>query len=345
MVFRFLLVAVGLLPALAWGLDADALREDAPSVYTVKKGDTLWDIAGKFLHSPWRWPELWDRNPYISNPDLIYPGDRLRLSMVNGEPRLSRQKVERLSPEVASAPAERLEAITTVDRSVVLPYIDRYGLLPADQDPATVGGRLVTGQTERVMYATGDQVFARLDGGDDPATEWYTFSDPQPVRGVAEDRHLGYLVEHTGLVTVEGPADGELYSARVERTYAPIRRGDHLYPGRAAAAKTRFLPKPAPPVAGRILRHVGEESMLGQGQMVVLDLGARDRLERGHVLQVRDHPRQVSDPQSGKTSTIQGRRKGTLLVIQTSERLSFALIMENTRPIARGDRVRQPETE
>jgi len=343
MVIRILLLVAGLAPALSWGLSPDALRTDAPSVYTVKKGDTLWDIAGKFLSSPWRWPELWDKNPYVSNPDLIYPGDRLRLSMVDGEPRVRRQKVERLTPEAESAPVQRLEAISTVDRSVVLPYIDRYGLFGSDTDPQKEGGHLVAGSEERVMFATGDRVYARLGPqADADTTHWYTFGEPQPIRDPKTGDRLGYLVEHTGLVEMEGPSDGELHTGRIARTYAPIRRGDGLYPGTATAPKTRFLPKPAPTMEGRILRHVGEESMLGQGQMVVLNLGARHGLERGHVLQVRGDPRRVEDPQTEEPTQIPARSKGTVMVIQTSEQLSFALIMENTRPISRGDRLVSP---
>ncbi|HKJ87358.1 MAG TPA: LysM domain-containing protein, partial [Gammaproteobacteria bacterium] len=145
--FRLLLLAFCLLlPLSAWGLTADDLRADAPTVYTVKKGDTLWDIAATFLNSPWRWQELWDRNPYISNPDLIYPGDRLRLRMVNGKPRLTRQRVEHLSPHVHDKPVHRLEAISTVDRSLVLPFIDRYGLLDPGADPKHMGGHIVAGE-------------------------------------------------------------------------------------------------------------------------------------------------------------------------------------------------------
>jgi len=344
MPLRTLLLVLALFPVAAWGLTADDLREDAPQVYTVKKGDTLWDIAAKFLDNPWRWPELWDRNPYISNPDLIYPGDRLRLYMVDGEPRVARQRVERLSPKVKSDEVERLEAIATVDRSVVLPYVDRYGLLPAETDPESVGGHLVAGAKERVMYASGDEVFVRLGQAAEQETpHWYTFRRPEPIRDPDSGDVLGYLLEHTGLLEVAGPTDGDLFAATIRRTYAPIEQGDRLYPGEATAPKARFMPKPAPAMEGRILRHVGGESMLGEGQMVVLDLGARDGLERGNVLIARTDRRTVDDPRTGEATRLPGREKGVLMVIQTSERLSFALIMNNTLPIEGGDRVASPE--
>ncbi|HKJ71033.1 MAG TPA: LysM peptidoglycan-binding domain-containing protein [Gammaproteobacteria bacterium] len=345
MPLRTLLLVLALAPVAAWGLTKDDLREDAPQVYTVKKGDTLWDISAKFLDNPWRWPDLWDSNPYISNPDLIYPGDRLRLYLENGEPRLARQRVERLSPKVKSAEAQRLEAITTIDRSVALPYVDRYGLLPKGISPETVGGHLVAGAKERVMYASGDEVFVRLgDQGDEDHRFWYTFHKPQPVYDPASGDLLGYLLEHTGVLHVAGPAGDEgLFRANVQRTYAPIEQGDRLYPGKAAAAETRYMPKPAPEVAGQVVRHVGGESIVGEGQMVVLNLGARDGLEKGSVLIVRTDKRVVEDPRSGEDTRLPGRRKGVVMIIQTGQRLSFGLIMQNRLPIEAGDRVVNPE--
>ncbi|WP_413700860.1 LysM peptidoglycan-binding domain-containing protein [Psychromonas sp. KJ10-10] len=79
--------------------DTLTLREDHPETYTVVKGDTLWDISAYFLNTPWLWPRLWQANSQIENPHLIYPGDVLTLIWVDGEPRLTRKQLMKLSPK------------------------------------------------------------------------------------------------------------------------------------------------------------------------------------------------------------------------------------------------------
>ena len=69
-----------------------AMKASAPHVYVVKRGDTLWNISGKFLSKPWRWPEIWASNKHVKNPHWIYPGDRLLLCTLDGRPLIGKDE-------------------------------------------------------------------------------------------------------------------------------------------------------------------------------------------------------------------------------------------------------------
>src|SRR3546814_15590723 len=74
--------AVALLMVAGYAM-AQGVRGDHPDTYVVVRGDTLWDIAGKFLQHPWLWPEIWQANPQIANPHLIYPGNVISLAYLD----------------------------------------------------------------------------------------------------------------------------------------------------------------------------------------------------------------------------------------------------------------------
>ena len=110
-----------------------ALNPNAPDSYVVKRGDTLWGIAKVFLRDPWYWPEIWQVNPHVQNPHLIYPGDTLRLVYIEGKPTivlqrgLERGDSARVMPRVRSEPLEG--AVTAIPYETVAAFMSKPSVL------------------------------------------------------------------------------------------------------------------------------------------------------------------------------------------------------------------------
>src|SRR5688500_12944737 len=121
---KLLAVSAATLLTLASYVAAVELRDDHPDTYTVQKGDTLWDIAARFLNEPWLWPEIWQANPQVENPHLIYPGDVLSLAYLGGRPTLIKK-----SPAIRRSDDT---AINAVPLSEIEPFLRSAHILDED---------------------------------------------------------------------------------------------------------------------------------------------------------------------------------------------------------------------
>ena len=181
MLKRTLAVLAGILfSASVFALDADDLRPDHPDSYTVVQGDTLWDIAGRFLNNPWQWPEIWQANDQIKNPHLIYPGDVISLIYVDGKPMLTRGLAgqrpsnEKLSPRVRDMGGRR--AVGPIPLDELRPFLEHTRVLTeadADALPYVVGN-------EETRLRTTDLGLVYVRG-----------IDARP--GIAKDEHFGFV--------------------------------------------------------------------------------------------------------------------------------------------------------
>ena len=317
----------------------------SPTVYRVKEGDTLWDIAQMFLKDPWYWPELWYDNPTIANPHRIYPGDRLVLQTVDGRARLSVAERGRptlkLSPRVREKPLPP-DPIPTVALSELEPFIGR----PHVVDPkALEAAPYIFGTPEaRLLTGANDRVYARRLGEAPADTRYGIYRQGEVLRDPQTGEVLGHAAAYIGRARIVATGDPTLLT--LEATEREVRMGDRLLPVALEKLPRQFQPQ-APPagVSGFVIELSNAISQVGQYQVVTLNLGTTDGLEPGHVLATTKSGRQVVDPYGAEseTLTLPDRRVGLVLVFRSYDRVSHALVMESSRPIERLDRVVAPE--
>jgi hypothetical protein len=292
-----------------------SIRADHPEEYVVVRGDTLWDIAARFLDKPWQWPAIWHANPQVANPHLIYPGDRLSLVYEDGKPRLAVNQdkpVQRLSPGVR---ATTREAVTPIPLSLIKPFIKDARVI----SPARFEGLpyVVTNYEQRLIATASDRTYVRGLSGT-PGQEFsimrlgniYYRLDGDMRRGREPDgfkAHLppdmevpsgfwrpvdtwgqkvdiiGYEMYEVGRAVLAkngDPAILEIFGGMRE-----VQQGDFVMPVDDHAWDAQFMPRPMEPMPEgmKVLAVEGGNYGVGHLQTVAISGGARQGLEAGHV--------------------------------------------------------------
>ncbi len=180
------------------GIDRSVIpvAPDAPERYTVQKGDTLWDISAKFLTDPWYWPEIWHINPQVANPHLIYPGDVLALTWVDGQPRLVLESggAVRLSPRVRENPLS--EAINAIPYERIAAFMSRPEVLAKEQVKAAP--YVVHGRDDRLITAEGNEVYVRRLADSQPGGHFNIYHVGDELKDPDDGDVLGYQGLFTG---------------------------------------------------------------------------------------------------------------------------------------------------
>ena len=340
-------------PALVTAQDSKAtaplaLVENPPSRYVVVKGDTLWDISGRFLRDPWRWPDIWGLNrDEIKNPHWIYPGDVLVLDFSGRTPRLRFEGDagwslvrERLSPEIRTS-ALGSPAIPTFSPNLVRSYL--ANTLIVDEKQLELAPRIISGHEGRIVLGPGDIAYAK--GVTDARTKSYyavregrTFTDPDT------DEVLGYEAVYLGDTRVKEVAD--ITTLSISRAEREINPGDRLLT-MTKRDDAPYMPRPPTrKITGKIVAAAKEGvTEIGPLTVVILNRGRRDGLETGNVLALSRtgetvRPAGSSDP--GERVKLPDERYGVVFVFKVYDRLSYALVMNTTRSVKINDTVLTP---
>ncbi len=334
-----LMVSLITVTASGWAASTSPeLQPNYPKHYTVQKGDTLWGIAARFLKDPWRWPEIWQRNPNIQNPHLIYPGDALVVNIVDGSPELKilRRKVVKLSPAVYAEPIEA--AIPTIPPNAIQAYLSSPQII--EEGGLENTGYVAAGLDGKIAMGLYSEFYAR--GLPDAETKFYRIFRPgKELIDPLTKEFLGQEANHIGDARLLAP--GETSKLEVIRSHSEISFGDRLVAAPQDIGLPYFTPRaPDHTVRGFILDAPGGVAEVGPLSVVVLSVGKRENLEPGHVLRILRDAGVRRDPVTRKFFKLPEEDSGLLMVFRTFDKVSYALVMKAIRPVHVLDVVETP---
>jgi LysM repeat protein len=325
------------------------LADNAPDSYVVKRGDTLWGIAKVFLRDPWYWPEIWQVNPQVQNPHLIYPGDTLRLVYIDGQPQIVLQRGDgvRVEPTVRSEPIN--SAITTIPYATVAAFMSKPTVL--DRDQIKSAPYVLATRDLHVVMSEGDTVYAR--GFTSPAelgSHYNVVRVGDALIDPDDNRVLGYdgIFTGSGHVTRQGDPTTLIMTESARES----RAGDKLIPG-GVDVPLDFIPSPPKTkTSGHIIAVSDGVTVIGQYEVVAINRGAADGLAPGNVLAIYESGQVIADNANkgflsvshlgAKKVRLPDERTGTFMVFKTFDHLSYGLVMEATNVMHVGDRVGNP---
>jgi LysM domain len=361
-------------------LEGSATASDAgrgavppPDTYTIRPGDTLWDLSGRFLNNPWYWPKIWSYNPEISNPHWIYPGNVLkfypgaeeaparveavRAPVAAGEaPAAEEEEPGEPPPELEDLSKANLkEKATAQERDAVVvagpykiayvPPRSKFALHDTFVTPRELAesGTLSAAFEEKLMLASEDRAYARFQGATEVKTgETYViYKTERPIYHPVTKELFGYQSVVLGSAKVVA-VDDRAATVVIRQAFDPIERGAMLGPW--TAKFYRAVPRKANRQAldGRIIASQGDSiSQVGEHHVVFVDKGQRDGVEEGNVFTVvRSGDLYGRDPYVAPwDERLPKEDVGRLLVIDVKERASAALVTRSLRELIVGDRV------
>ena len=330
------------------------VKASYPKQYTVKKGDTLWEISNLFLQDPWYWPEIWRKNTHIQNPHLIFPGDVLTLVYVGGQPQIlvneaqhkavqqdsGELPVKKLSPSIRTTALQA--SIPSIPGDAIRQFLSKPRVVTKEQlDNAP---RIIGSDEKHLILGHGDRVYIRGEI-DKERVRFSVFRPGDELRDPVSHDLLGYEAKYSGdvhIIAYDDPSSGDItYSAR------EILIGDRLLPEDKSKLENLFFPHlPDRDVNAQIISLYDALFGVALYQIVVINKGERDGMEVGHLLAtftngdvVRDH----FDKRRSEPVKLPNERSGLVMLFKTFDRVSYALTLESKRVIRKDDFVHTPQ--
>ena len=333
-----LLMIVWLTPAIGQEPQKEAQYETG-FYYTVKKGDTLWDISQRFNDTPWQWPDLWKENDQLPNPHWIYPGQRIRLYLRSDKERYKTdQAVPAATPQVeASTPQPQ----TPPPVEFYYSRMNRIGFIR--KPPVQPVGVLFKAQEDKTLISAGDVVYVRPpDGGSrgefSPGARFTVYRTMSPTDNPSAEETIG--TQHYLLGVVEITRSEPQYAiAKVLEAFRAIHVGDLLMDYEARTTEVQVIAS-TPGIEGQIISTEEHTKLVGSDVVAFIDRGEDSNIRPGQQYTI--YYQETATGANGMPITLAPVDVGSLIVLRTEKTTSTVFVTSASGKITPGQKFRTP---
>lgn len=331
---------------------APTIKADAPNRYTVKKGDTLWDISGRYLNSPWRWKDIWATNKQIKNPHLIYPGDILIMCIIQGKTLVGVDTGEGCAgiekQMGATKPAQTVTITSTANSIPPIPlsaiqhWLDKTIIVNPEDFKTTP--YVLASKNRNLITTKGDKIYAKgvpLIVGQ----RYGIYHEGEPYVDPKTQQVIGLEATQVaaGLVTAVAP-NGVSSIQLTETLGKEVREGDRVFVELSNSIPPVFYPAPANvDRGGLIVRVMGSIGSAAKGNVVATNLGSLNGAKPGDVLTVYRKGPMVRDTKDNDAPVrLPSEPAGMVMVFKTFDNISYAYVLSSELPLSPGDQLVPP---
>ena len=303
----------------------------ASDEYIIQKGDTLWGISDKHYNDTFLWPKLWKFNPEIENPDLIYPGTKIRIPTkeeLMGQSTVEPVK-EAVQPTVTEPPIPVVEPVVEIPVEKPKPpkklLVEKklYNSIGWISVEVPGVGKIIASPSERTIFGNNDIVYLKADKEVISGDKFLTVRTIKKVKHPKTGKSMGYQIRVTGIVEIIGKDSGTPKS-KVKHAFEDINIGDKIIPYNETDPPFAPDVPRTPDIHGYIVESYMNDSITSAYKLIYLDKGQVDVLEAGDIFSLFSEKPVVH--------TI-----GTMQIVSLQPATSTALILDSAKEITIGD--------
>jgi len=302
------------------GIEEHITRTESGFYYTIQKGDTLWDLSHSFSNTPWVWPEMWQYNPQIKNPHLIYPGQKILIYKKEWE------GTEKQPEPVVEEPVQKIVTYHTFKE------IDRVGFIR--EKAIAQHGSIFKVLNDVVLITTGNMVYIYPEPGAPQlsvGSKYTTFRTLDPIKDEETNKYIGIQHLLSGVVEITS-VEAEFAIGKVIYSYRDILIDDLLMPYEKRDAKIP-IKESKQGLSGKVIKGEEDETITAQFSFIFFDKGEIDGVEPGQFYSLYMQEIARPNPEKVRDVTLTPHRIGELIVLHTEQTTSTALVIQSDRQI------------